>query len=137
MECYGQLVILYIAQTDLLYMCDKKGVVESTLRAMGLDHTRVPTTCNPGYRHTAPSDDETAAKTRDDRMRALMSGDAPPHNWEHTSLHRFQRRSCLSPQVCHRSQPVHLQGTTYSSRQGILDQDSSQQAGQPRCDHGL
>ena len=59
-------------------MCDKKGVVESTLRALGLDHTRVPTTCNPGYRHTAPSDDEAAAKAHADRMRAPMSGDAPP-----------------------------------------------------------
>ena len=63
------------ARTDLLQMYDKKGVVESTLRAMGLDHTRVP---NPSYRHTAPSDDEGAAKAHADRMRALMSGEAPP-----------------------------------------------------------
>ena len=67
-----------IAQTNLLLMYDKKGVVESTLRAMGLDHTRVPTTCDPGYRHTAASDDEAAAKAHADRMRAIMSGEAPP-----------------------------------------------------------
>ena len=35
-----------IAQADLLQMCDKHGV---TLRAMGLDHTRVPVTRNPDY----------------------------------------------------------------------------------------
>ena len=67
-----------IAQTDLLHTYDKRDVVESTLRAMGLDHTRVPTTCDPGYRHTAPSDDEASAKAHAARVRAIMSGEAPP-----------------------------------------------------------
>ena len=49
-------------------MYDKRGVVESTLRVMGLDHTRVPVICNPDYRHTAPEDEEATAKAHADRM---------------------------------------------------------------------
>ena len=43
-----------IAQTDLLRMYDKRGTVSSTLRAMGLDYKRLPTSCDPDYRHTLP-----------------------------------------------------------------------------------
>ena len=94
-----------IAQTDLLQMYDKRGVVESTLRAMGLDHTRVPVTCNPDYRHTAPEDEEAIAKAHADRTRAIMSGETR-HNWEPTSLR--QRRS---------SRPVFRCATAASRRQ--------------------
>ena len=67
-----------IADTDLLQLYDKRTIVESTLRAMGLDHTRLPVTCNPDYRHTAPADEEAADKAHADRMRTLMSGEALP-----------------------------------------------------------
>ena len=59
-------------------MYDKRGVVESTLRAMRLDHTRLPVKCNPDYRHTAPGDAEAAAKAHAERMRAIMFGEMPP-----------------------------------------------------------
>ena len=59
-------------------MCDKRAVVESTLRAMSLDHTRLPLKRNPDYRHTAPADAEAAAKANADSMRAIMSGEMPP-----------------------------------------------------------
>ena len=67
-----------IADTDLFQLYDKRTVVESTSRAMGLDHTRLPVRCNPDYRRTAPADEEAAEKAHADRMRALTSGEAPP-----------------------------------------------------------
>ena len=67
-----------ISSKDLLQMYYKRGVVEATLQALGLDHTRLPMTCDPGYRHTVPTVEEAAAKAQSDRMRALMAGEAPP-----------------------------------------------------------
>ena len=74
-----------IAQSDLLHVYDKHDVVESTLRAMGLDHTRVLVRCDPDYRHTAPSDDEASARAHAARTRAIMSGEHH-HNWQQASL---------------------------------------------------
>ena len=67
-----------IANTDLLQMYDKRRVVEDTLKAMGLDHTRLPVTRDPGYRHTMPTGEAAAVKAHSDRMRAPMAGEAPP-----------------------------------------------------------
>ena len=39
-----------IGEADLLTMYDKRGTVSSTLRAIGLDCTRLATTCDPDYR---------------------------------------------------------------------------------------
>ena len=66
-----------ITQTDLLEMHDKREVVSSTLRAMGLDYHRLPTHCNPEYRHTVPTGQDATAIQRAARMQAIMSGDAP------------------------------------------------------------
>ena len=68
-----------IADVDLLRMYDRRKDVEATLQAMGLDHTRLPIACDPGYRHTSPSDEEIIAKAHSDRMRALMAGEVPPN----------------------------------------------------------
>ena len=66
-----------IAQTDLLSVCGVRLVVESTLQAMGLDHTRLPVRCDPDYRHTASSEDDAAARAHALCMRATTSEDAP------------------------------------------------------------
>ena len=66
-----------IADVDLLRMYDKRKDTEATLQAMGLDHTRLPVACDPGYRYTLPSDEEIIAKAPADRMCALMAGDVP------------------------------------------------------------
>ena len=67
-----------IAQTDLLKMHDKTEVVSSTLRALGLDHSRLPTRCDPDYHHTVPSSEDTSSSQHAARMRAIMSGEGPP-----------------------------------------------------------
>ena len=67
-----------IADVDLLKMYDKRKDVEATLQAMGLDHTRLPIACDPGYRHTVPSDEAIAEQAHADHMRALMAGEHPP-----------------------------------------------------------
>ena len=68
-----------IADTDLLRMYGRRQDAEATLQAMGLDHTRLSQACDPAYRHMSPSDEEINQKAHADRMRALMSGEAPPN----------------------------------------------------------
>ena len=67
-----------IADVDLLKMYGSRQDIKATLQAMGLDHTRLPQACDPGYRHTSPSDEEINQKAHADCTRALMSGEAPP-----------------------------------------------------------
>ena len=87
-----------IGNTDVLQLYDKRTVVESTLRAMGLDHTRLPVTYDPDYRHTAPADEAAAARAHAERMCALTSGQAPP-SFTSTSF-RYSRSNRPSLQVC-------------------------------------
>ena len=101
-----------IANTDLLQLYDKRTVVESTLRAMGLDHTRLSVTCNPDYRHTAPADEEAAEKAHADRMRA--SGEAPPSftsNQPSAQSQQSSQSSRVPPQQATASAPTRS-GTT-------------------------
>ena len=78
-------------------MYDKRIVVESTLRAMGLDHTRLPVACDPDYRHTVPSDEAAVGKAHSDRMNALMAGAAPPRFTSGQLSGQSQRSSCAIP----------------------------------------
>ena len=68
-----------IADVDLLGMHGRRQDLEATLQATGLDHSKLPKKCDPGYRHTLPSDEEITQRAHADHMRALMSGQTLPN----------------------------------------------------------
>ena len=103
-------------------MYDKRGVVESTLRAMGLDHTRLPVKCNPDYRHTAPEDAEAAARAHAERMRAIMSGEAPPPlgpNQPQVQSQQPPQSSGVPPQQATKSGPTRT-GQAANDQQALI-----------------
>ena len=60
-------------------MYGRRQDLEATLQAVGLDHRKLPKKCDSGYRHTSSTDEEVIQLAHAERMRALMSGQAPPH----------------------------------------------------------
>ena len=90
---------------------------------MGLDYTRLPVTCNPDYRHTAPADEEAAEKAHADRMRALMSGKAPPRltsNQPQVQSQQPSQSSGVPPQQATASGPTRT-GNTANDQQVLIE----------------
>ena len=67
-----------IADFDLVNMHGHRQDLETTLQAMGLDHNKLPKKCDPGYRHTAATE-EVAQRAHEQHTQALVSGQAPPN----------------------------------------------------------
>ena len=144
-----------IGNTDLLQLYDTRTVGESTLRATGLDHTRLPAACDPDYRHTAPEDAEALARAHAERVRAIMSGDAPPSfasSQPPVQSQQPSQSSGVPPQQATASGPTRsdtaandqqvmlepgrvLQDQPNSASFGVSARNSSQETGSQRCIH--